>query len=110
MHDASPHALGHVVPMWILLGIFATLLVLTVITVTVASPQFDFGSVNLAIALGIATVKAALVALYFMHLRYDHPFNGLVFLAGLLFLGIFLAITLTDVIGYQPDINAALPK
>ena len=39
------------------------------------------------IAVGIATVKASLVALYFMHLRYDQPFYAIVLLTALLFLG-----------------------
>ncbi len=55
--------------------------------------------------MGIATMKAALVALYFMHLRYDHPFHSLVFVAGLVFLTLFLALTLLDTLQYQPTIE-----
>ena len=53
----------------------------------------------------IATVKASLVALYFMHLRYDHPFNGLVLVAGLGFLALFIGIVLLDSTQYQPTIT-----
>lgn len=99
------HPIAHVMPLPVLFGVFAALIVLTVITVAAASPRFDFGSLNLWIAMGIATLKASLVALYFMHLRYDSPFNGLVFVTALLFLGLFLGITLLDVTGYQADIQ-----
>ena len=99
----SEHGLAHVVPLPVLAAVFAALAVLTF--ADVAATWFDWGEFNLWIALGIATVKAALVALYFMHLRYDHPFNGLIFVAGLLFLALFLAMTLLDTAQYQPDIN-----
>jgi cytochrome c oxidase subunit IV len=65
----------------------------------------DLGPWNLVVALSIATLKAALVALYFMHLRYDHPFNGLALVAALVFLAIFLVFTLMDAVAYQPDIQ-----
>jgi cytochrome c oxidase subunit 4 len=98
--------LGHVVPRAVLLAVFAALVVLTVITVTAATPRFDFGSWNVWIALFIATIKAGLVALYFMHLRYDNPFYGLIFVTALLFLAVFLGIVLLDVSGYQADIRS----
>ena len=59
------------VPLRVLLTVFVVLLLLTFMTV--AATWFDFGGWALVIALGIATVKASLVALYFMHLRYDQP-------------------------------------
>ena len=45
----------------------------------------------------IATVKATLVILYFMHLRHDKPMNALVFVTGLVFLAVFLILCLIDV-------------
>ena len=98
--------MGHVVPPAVLAAVFAVLVILTVITVAAASPRFDFGSWNVWIALSIATIKAGLVALYFMHLRYDNPFYGLIFVTALVFLAIFLGIVLLDVSGYQPDIQS----
>ncbi len=95
--------LAHVVPMRVLLTVFAVLLVLTF--VTVAATWVDSGNWALVIALGIATVKASLVALYFMHLRYDQPFYAIVLLTALLFLAIFLSITLLDTFQYQPDVE-----
>jgi cytochrome c oxidase subunit 4 len=91
----------HVVSAPVLLAVFASLIVLTY--ATVAATQFNLGDWNLVIAMAIATVKAALVALYFMHLRYDKSFYTVIFLAALLFVGLFIAGTLLDTIEYQPD-------
>ena len=99
-----PHAtLAHVVPVWLLVGVFAVLILLT--GLTLAATWLDMGALNLLVALVIATIKAALVALYFMHLRYDHPFNAFVFVVALVFLGLFVGITLMDVRLYQPEIQ-----
>lgn len=99
----APHAVSHVLSLGVLVAVFAGLLILTAATVAVT--WGDLGSWNLIAAMAIATLKASLVALYFMHLRYDHPFNGLVFVAGLAFLAVFLIFTLMDAIAYQPDIQ-----
>jgi cytochrome c oxidase subunit 4 len=69
--------------------------VLTVATVAVS--YFDFGSANIVIAMLIATMKASLVAAFFMHLRYDQLFNTLAFLGAFLFLGIFILLTQDDI-------------
>jgi len=73
--------------------ILAALLVMTVVTVGAA--YLDFGPWNTVVAIAIATVKASLVALFFMQLRYD-KFNSVIFLGGVLFLAIFLIWTLFD--------------
>ncbi|HML15843.1 MAG TPA: cytochrome C oxidase subunit IV family protein [Bryobacteraceae bacterium] len=70
------------------------LLCLTI--VTVAASYVDFGSGNIVIALTIASIKASLVALFFMHLRYEKPVNGIIAMAGFLFLGIFLMFCFID--------------
>ena len=72
----------------------AALLVLTVVTVSAAG--MDFGPYNTVIAIVIATCKASLVALFFMHLRHD-KFNSVVFLGGVFFLAVFLIFTLFDI-------------
>lgn len=105
---AARHAVAHVVPLGVLWAVFAALIGLTV--VTVAATWIDLGVWNLWLALGIATVKATLVALYFMHLRYDHPFHAVVFVAALLFLGVFIALTLLDTFAYQGDITNWRPR
>ena len=48
------------------------------------------------VAMAVATVKASLVVLFFMHLKYDEPFNGLIFVGTLIFLGIFIVLTMAD--------------
>jgi len=97
--------LAHVVPLGVLLGVFAALIVLTAATVSASWINLD--AWNLPVAVGIATVKACLVALYFMHLRYDNPFNAFVFVVALVFLALFLSLSLFDTLQYQPDLRAA---
>ena len=84
----------HVLPLSIYLGIGSVLIFLTVVTVYVSF--IDFGSYNLLIAMFIAGVKASLVALYFMHLKYDNKLYLIFFLTALLFLATFIVITMYD--------------
>ena len=90
----GPDHVPHVLPMWVYLATWGTLMVLTVITV--AASYLDLGEINLVIALFIATVKACVVALMFMHLRWDHKFHGIIFAFSVIFLGIFIAFTMFD--------------
>jgi cytochrome c oxidase subunit 4 len=94
---------AHIVPPRVLLIVFAILLTLTF--VTVAATWVDSGAAALWIAMGIATLKATLVALYFMHLRYDNPFYAVVLLTALLFVLIFVAGTLQDTFQYQAEVE-----
>ncbi len=91
-HDDTPHAM----PLSLLLKVFGALLVLTV--VTVAASRYDFGALNSIVAMLIATVKASLVALYFMHLRYDNKFYLIILLASLMFVFVFFFPTLIDTV------------
>ena len=76
----------------------ANLLALMFLTViTVAAASFNFGSANVVIALAIASVKAILVGLFFMHLLWDKPVNAIILVAAFLFLGIFLMFDFLDV-------------
>lgn len=102
-HDDHDHGIGHITPVSLLLGVFALLMVFTVLTVAVT--YVDLGPANIWIALGVAVVKAALVALYFMHLRYDSPFNGLILVSAFLFLAVFIGISLMDTGEYQPNMS-----
>src|SRR5512136_2178107 len=95
-------SVGHVVPFRVLAAVWGTLLLLTLITVAVAG--VDLGRFNLEIALAIATIKASLVLLYFMHMRYDRPMNAIVFIAALLFVMLFVSIALIDTRAYAPDL------
>ncbi|MBL8600305.1 MAG: cytochrome C oxidase subunit IV family protein [Myxococcales bacterium] len=91
--DGKVHA--HVSPVLFLIAIFGALIFLTVVTVAVS--YVDLGAANNAVAVGVATLKASLVAAFFMHLRYEKPFNTLVFLGAFVFLGLFMFFTLNDV-------------
>jgi len=96
--------ISHVTPVRLLIGVWGTLMVLTVITVGVT--VVDLGSqTNLIVAMVIATIKAGLVVTYFMHLRWDRPFHTLVFLGSLLFVSLFISMTLLDKREYEPDID-----
>lgn len=105
-HEAHPEV-GHVVPVWLLTAVFVALLFLT--WVTVAVTWLDLGALNVWIALLIAAVKAVLVVLYFMHLRWDSPFNSVVLLTSLVFLAIFIAITITDTFNYRDRFDPPPP-
>jgi cytochrome c oxidase subunit 4 len=85
-----------VLPTKVLVGVFGALLFLTVITVLAAQVDFGSKSLNLAIALLIATVKASMVVLYFMHIRYDRLFHGMMIASGLLAAALFVGFTLVD--------------
>lgn len=109
--DAAQHprirAHAHAVPMWILLTTFAALMVLTVLTVGVYEVEkrgiINLGPFSIWAALAIALIKAAIVALYFMHLRWDSPFNALVLISSLLFVSLFLGAAIMDSREYQKN-------
>jgi cytochrome c oxidase subunit 4 len=91
-HDTHSHG-GHGGPL--IYG--ATLIGLLILTgITVGASYIDFGPANVAIALIIASCKAILVALFFMHLKWDKPVNAIAAISGFLFLGIFLMFDLID--------------
>jgi cytochrome c oxidase subunit IV len=100
-HEAG---ISHVTPMRLLLGVWGALMVLTVITVGVTVVDLG-GQTNLIVAMAIATIKAGLVVTYFMHLRWDRPFHTLIFLGSLLFVSLFISMTLLDKSEYEGDIQ-----
>ena len=102
-HAHEPHPeVGHVVPVRYLYAAGLALLVLTVITVAVR--YVDLGEANMPVALGIALVKATIVALIFMHLRWDRPFNLLVLVGSIIFVLLLIAFASMDVHQYEPSI------
>ena len=84
----------HIVSPKIYIAIFASLMVGTYITVVAAFK--DLGQWNIVVALTIATMKASLVVLYFMHARYSPRRTHLVIICAVFWLAIMLALTLTD--------------
>ena len=91
----------HVVPLWMLAGVFAILIFLTVLTVAVT--YVDLGSMNLWIAMIIAGVKAILVAAIFMHLAFDKSIYSVIFFSAIFFVVLFIGLLLMDTAAYQPD-------
>ncbi len=102
-NSPSTHGVGHIVPIRTLVATGLALLVFTLITVWAA--KIDLGELNIWIALAIAVLKASLVVLFFMHLRYDRPFNGIVFVASVAFVALFISFALTDTKEYAPDVD-----
>ena len=84
----------HVSSVAMFTNVLIALLFLTVMTVVVS--RFDFGGANMLIAMGIASVKASLVMLFFMHLKYDTAINKIYFLSSFLFLSLLFVFTLAD--------------
>jgi len=90
---------GHVLPVKLYFQIFGALLVLTVLTVLVSTlnlGKFGLGSLAIATALVVAIAKSGLVVGYFMHLKYDIRFYSLVFFSAVLFVGLFIGLTMVD--------------
>ena|SRR2546428_7598480 len=83
-----------IVPISTYLVIFVILLVLTATTYRVSS--LELGRLNAVVALCIAVTKALLVALYFMHVRYSRRLTQIVIAGGVFWLGIMIALTMSD--------------
>src|SRR3989338_7939150 len=88
--------------------VWAALLVLTVLTVSVS--YYNFGVMNIVVAMGVATVKGTLVCLYFMHLKYVNRVNQVVFISAFVFLAIFIGLTGSDLFLRTPVRSAVIPK
>ena len=85
---------GHISPKSTYYAIFGALMVLTIITVSVAF--INLGALNFPVALGIAILKATLVILFFMHVKYSSRLTKMIVGIAFFFLGILLLLTLTD--------------
>ena len=85
---------AHVSPVRVYALVFLALMAGTAITVWAAF--LDLGALNNVVMLTIAVVKATLVVLYFMHVRYSSRMTTVTVLSGLFFLLIFFGLLLTD--------------
>lgn len=94
----------------LLIGVFGSLVILTIVTVAVA--QLDFGSLalNILIAMAIATVKATLVAVYFMHLRWENRLIIVFAVLAIPFLVLALGVMTWDASLKQNDIYGPVYK
>jgi cytochrome c oxidase subunit IV len=85
---------AHVAPKSIYYAVFAALIVGTALTVAVAF--VDLGVMNNVLMLGIAMTKAALVVLFFMHVRWGTRLTWVVAASGFVWLLILFGLTMTD--------------
>jgi cytochrome c oxidase subunit 4 len=86
----------HIVPISTYVKVFVALFVLLVVTVAVA--QVHLGLLNTPIALLIALAKAALIVLFFMHVRNSPPLVRVFSAGGFLWLAILFTLTFADVL------------
>jgi cytochrome c oxidase subunit IV len=84
----------HIVPRKIYFAVFGALIVLTATTTAISF--LDLGPWNTVVALGIAFVKATLVVLFFMHVKYSPRLTQVTIAGGLFWLAIMIALTLSD--------------
>lgn len=101
---------SHVVPLKTYLMVAMALFILTGLTVGISF--IHLGGFNALVAICIASVKALLVAMIFMHLWYDKKIFMIIFATAIVFLGIFLSFTMFDILsrgdiypGYEQPIN-----
>jgi cytochrome c oxidase subunit 4 len=85
----------HVSSLILYIAIWIALLAGTLLTVLVAG--IDLGPFNAVVALTIATIKATLVVLFFMHVKYTHErLTKVVIVSALFWLAILLALSMAD--------------
>jgi cytochrome c oxidase subunit IV len=85
---------GHISPKPMYYAIFGSLMVLTALTVAIAF--VDLGALNFPVALSIAILKATLVILFFMHVKYSSSLTKLICGGAFFFLLILFSLTMTD--------------
>src|SRR5678816_2691506 len=83
--------------------VFFALVGLTIVTVAVAMKRFEPEMVNVLIALAIASVKGSLVALYFMHLKYEGKLIYLIFIVPLCFSVLLVCALIPDIVLTNPE-------
>ena len=95
-HSSSEsHGEHHVIPFKILLNVFITLVVLTILTVVFH--QMHLGFLAAPVAFVIATAKASAVIMYFMGLKYEVVLNKIIFALGFIFLLVLLFFCALDI-------------
>lgn len=94
MADHSSHSSHHIASPGSYIAVFLALMALTALTVFAAT--IHMGWLNTPVALGIAVIKATLVILFFMHLKFSPGQTKLAMVAGIFWLLIMLTITALD--------------
>lgn len=93
-HTSDSLSHHHITPLRIYLAVGISLIILTGITVAISF--IHFGAFNLVVAMLIASVKASLVAMFFMHLYYDNKLYAAIFSISLIFVSVFIILTMFD--------------
>jgi cytochrome c oxidase subunit 4 len=86
----------HIISVKTNLLVFAGLIALLI--ATVVAGQFDLGVLSIVIAMTIAAVKALLIILYFMHVRFSSRLAWVFAASGFVWLAILLSFVLSDYI------------
>ena len=95
--DTEPtHHAEHIVSPKVYWCIFGSLLVFTAITV--GASYLDLGAFNAVVALAIACIKAVLVILFFMHVKYSSRLTKLTVAAGFFTFFVLITMSMTDYI------------
>jgi cytochrome c oxidase subunit IV len=87
--------------------IFFALVILTIVTVLVAFHRFESEVVNLLLALLVASVKATLVAMFFMHLKFEGKLIYLIFFVPLVLCVLMIVALIPDIIMTEPGSNSS---
>ena len=103
----SEHHESHVVSPALYLAVFGSLMVLT--GATVAASRFDFGPWNTVVAMAIAVLKATLVVLFFMHLKWSSRLVRVMVAAAFVWLALLIAGALSDYVT-RGRVNPAVEK
>lgn len=96
-HETGKHSHApthHVASLGMYLGVFAALMLLTILTVGVS--RVDIGAFNTPLAMAIAIIKAALVILFFMHVIHSTRLTWVVILGSFLWLAVLFVLTFAD--------------
>ena len=104
-HEEHEH---HLSPLSLYIKVFAGLIILTILTV--ATSYFDFGIMNIVVAMVIAVIKASLVIFFFMQLKYDNIGDKVAFAAAFVFLAIFSQAAAADTNVDQNKLRIATPE
>ena len=91
----SEHESEHILPYGFLAQILGGLILLTAVTVSVS--YVDWGFLNVPIALFVASSKATLVLLFFMHIKFEGMVIKVSFISTMIFLAIMISFTFWDV-------------
>lgn len=95
----------HITPFRVYLVVYISLVILTVATVWISRIDLGLNIINVVVAMLVASVKAMIVILYFMHQKYESTLNRITFFSAFFFLIIFFTLSAMDVFTRDYVIN-----